>query len=302
GHGVVPGTICSVEGVLDMGYIMARDRVTATVKIQNTSSLTLPCSLQLDSLSPTRDRDRQGIPAFLTSSVQRAEVVGTQNYSGLSVFSVFPTEGELEPGKSQEFVVTFSPDHESLYYSDRLRVMLFGRQTAHEIPLKGAAREHPMFVEGGVPLDVPVESLAVTAPVASQEALRGGLSVCPCAEPAEPVRSLLLLLEYVDGGGPAEPARAELRLGAVESPLLPAKKAVEFSLDSVPQLERAGMELEVPKGALDRGQERRVRVSWAPPPDLQVSDPPLVTALLTLKGDITEYYRVLLLARVVSAS
>lgn len=31
-----------------------------------------------------------------------------------------------------------------------------------------------MFVEGGVPLDVPVESLAVTLPVTSQEALRGG--------------------------------------------------------------------------------------------------------------------------------
>ncbi|KAJ7421479.1 cilia- and flagella-associated protein 74 [Willisornis vidua] len=245
GHGVVPGLVCSVEGVLDMGYVMAREKVTATVK----------------------------------------------NYSGLSVFSVFPTEGEIEAGESQEFVVTFSPDHESLYYSDRLRVVLFGKQTAHEIPLKGAAREHPMFVEGGVPLDVPVESLAVTAPVASQEALRG--------DPQEPVRSLLLLLEYMDGGGPAEPARAELRVGAMDSPLL-AKKAVEFSLDSVPELEQAGIELETPKGTLDRGQERRVRVSWAPPPDLQVSDPPLVTALLTLKGDITECYRVLFMPRVVS--
>ncbi|XP_071431811.1 cilia- and flagella-associated protein 74 [Pithys albifrons albifrons] len=292
GHGVVPGMVCSVEGVLDMGYVMAREKVTATVKIQNTSSLTLPFSLQLDSLSPTRDRDRQDIPAFLTSSVQRTEVVGTQNYSGLSVFSVFPTEGKIEAGESQEFVVTFSPDHESLYYSDLLRVVLFGKQTAHKIPLKGAAREHPVFVEGGVPLDVPVESLAVTAPVASQEALRG--------DPQEPVRSLLLLLEYVDGGGPAEPARAELRVGAMDSPLL-AKKAVEFSLDSVPELEQAGIELETPKGTLDRGQEQRVRVSWAPPPDLQVSDPPLVTALLTLKGDITECYRVLFMPRVVSA-
>ncbi|KFW84969.1 Uncharacterized protein C1orf222, partial [Manacus vitellinus] len=98
----------------------------------------------------------------------------TQNYSGLSVFSVFPTEGEIEAGKSQEFVVTFSPDHESLYYSDCLRVVLFGKQTAQEIPLRGAAREHPVFVEGGVPLDVPVESLAVTSSVPSQEALATG--------------------------------------------------------------------------------------------------------------------------------
>ncbi|XP_064535005.1 cilia- and flagella-associated protein 74 isoform X8 [Pseudopipra pipra] len=293
GHGVVPGTVCSVEGVLDMGYVMAGEQVTSTVQVQNTSSLALPFCTQLDSLSPTRDRDRQSIPAFLSSSGQRTEFVGTQNYSGLSVFSVFPTEGEIEAGKSQEFVVTFSPDHESLYYSDRLRVVLFGKQTAHEIPLRGAAREHPMFVEGGLPLDVPVESLAVTSSVPSQEALT--------AEPQEPVRSLLLLLEHVDGGSPAEPARAELRVGAVDTPLLAAKKAVEFSLDSLPELERAGITVEEPRGALERGQERSIRVSWAPPAELSVSDPPLVTALLTLKGDITECYRVLFMARVVSA-
>lgn len=50
---------------------------------------------------------------------------GTQNYSGQSVFSVVPVEGIMEPGKAQDFTVTFSPDHESLYFSDRLQVVLF---------------------------------------------------------------------------------------------------------------------------------------------------------------------------------
>ncbi|NXF11692.1 CFA74 protein, partial [Smithornis capensis] len=293
GHGVLPGTVCSVEGVLDMGYVLARQKVTSTFQIQNPSSLTLPYSIQLDSLSPTRDRDRQRIPAFLTSSVHRTEIVGTQNYSGLSVFSVFPAEGQIEAGKSQEFVVTFSPDHESLYYSDHLRVVLFGKQTAHELRLKGSARERPMFVEGGVPLDVPVESLAVMSPGPAREAPPGG-------EPPEPVRSLLLPLELLDRGGPAA-AGAELRLGAVPGPALAPSKAVEFRLDNVPALERAGIALEPPAGTLERGHELRVRVSWAPPAALQVSDPPLLTALLTLRGDSTECYRLLLMPRVVSA-
>ncbi|NXJ24524.1 CFA74 protein, partial [Dicrurus megarhynchus] len=292
GHGVMPSTVCSVGEVLDMGYVVARDTVTSTIKIENTSTLTLPFSVQLESLSPTWERDRQKIPSFLTSSVQRTEIVGTQNYSGFSVFSVSPTEGKIEAGESQDFVVTFSPDHESLYYSDRLKVLFFGKQTAHEIHLKGAARDHPMFVEGGVPLDVPVESLAVTSPVASQKALEGG--------PQEVVRSLLLLLEYVEGS--AEPARAELTVGAMQSPLLAAKKAVEFSLDNAPELQRAGFALDGPKGALERGQLKRIGVSWVPPAELQTSDPPLVSALLTVKGDITESYRVLFMARVVSAS
>ncbi|NXV63117.1 CFA74 protein, partial [Molothrus ater] len=291
GHGVVPSTECSVGEVLDMGYVMARDTASATVQIKNTSSMTLLFSVQLESLSPTRDRDRQKIPSFLTSSLQRTEIVGTQNYNGFSVFRVSPTEGKIEAGMSQDFVVTFSPDHESLYYSDRLKVLLFGKHTAHEIQLKGAARDHLMFVEGGVPLDVPVESLAVTSPVAPQEALEKG---------KVPPLSLLLLLEFVEGS--AEPARAEITVGAIQSPQLAAKKAVEFSLDSGPELPRAGFELDGAKGALERGQLKRIGVSWVPPADLQTSDPPLVSALLTVKGDITERYRVLLMARVVSAA
>ncbi|NXQ54336.1 CFA74 protein, partial [Anthoscopus minutus] len=296
GHGVVPSTECSVGEVLDMGYVMAGDTVTATVKIKNTSNLTLPFSIQLESLSPTRDRDRQKIPSFLTSSLQRTEIVGTQNYNGFSVFRVSPMEGKIEAGSSQDFVVTFSPDHESLYYSDHLKVLFFGKQTAHEFHLKGAARDHPMFVEGGVPLDVPVESLAVTPSVALQERVD---LVAVCLGPQEAVRSLLLLLEYVEGS--AKPARAEITIGAMQSPLLAAKKAVEFSLDGGAELQRAGFALDGPKGALERGQQRRIGVSWVPPADLQTSDPPLVSALLTVKGDITESYQVLFMARVLSA-
>lgn len=50
---------------------------------------------------------------------------GTQNHSGQSVFSVVPVQGVLDPGVAQDFTVTFSPDHESLYFSDRLQVVLF---------------------------------------------------------------------------------------------------------------------------------------------------------------------------------
>ncbi|NWT74806.1 CFA74 protein, partial [Prunella himalayana] len=296
GHGVVPSTECSVGEVLDMGYVMARDTVTATVQVRNTSSLALPFSVQLESLSPTRDRDRQKIPSFLTSSLQRTEIVGTQNYNGFSVFSVSPTEGKIEAGMSQDFVVTFSPDHESLYYSDRLKVLLFGKHTAHEIQLRGAARDHPMFVEGGVPLDVPVESLAVTS---AREALERGKTIFPESEKIN-IMSLLLLLEFVEGS--AEAARAEITVGAIKSPQLVAKKAVEFSLDSGPELQRAGFELDGARGALERGQLKRIGVSWVPPADLQTSDPPLVSALLTVKGDITESYQVLLMARVVAAA
>ncbi|NWY68914.1 CFA74 protein, partial [Erithacus rubecula] len=301
GHGVVPSTECSVGELLDMGYIMAGDTGTATVQIKNTSSLTLLFSVQLESLSPTRDRDRQKIPSFLTPSLQRTEIVGTQNYNGFSVFSVSPTQGKIEAGKSQNFVVTFSPDHESLYYSDHLKVLLFGKQTAHEIHLKGAARNHPMFVEGGVPLDVPVESLAVTSPVAPQEALEEGNTIFPESEKVS-IMSLLLLLEYVEGS--AEPARAEITVGAMETPLLAAKKVREIKPAGLCQccMYARGCSFLLSKSHKFRDFKKELSelvFCWF---SLQTSEPPLVSALLTVKGDITESYRVLLMARVVAAA
>ncbi|NXO03865.1 CFA74 protein, partial [Rhinopomastus cyanomelas] len=294
GHGVVASTICSVEEVLDMGYIVAGEQKTSTFRVQNTSPLALPYSIHLDSLSPTRDKDRQRIPSFIASSLQRTEIVGTQDLSDLSVFSVLPTEGEIAAGKSQEFSVTFSSDHESLYYSSCLKVVLFGRKTAHVILLKGAARDHPMFVEGGIPLDVPVESLAATLPVSSQEALKGGS--------AEPVKSILLVLEYTEGESSPVPAQTELIVGAIQSAQLPSKKNVEFAFDSLPLLQKKGFTLQPGKGTVERGQVKRIGVSWVPPADLHVHEPLLVTALLTLKGGkIKQSYQILLVARVVSA-
>ncbi|KAM6371589.1 cilia- and flagella-associated protein 74 [Pluvialis apricaria] len=293
GHGVMPSIVCSVGEVLNMGYVVAREKVTSTFKMQNTSTLTLRYSIQLDSLSSTRDKDQQRIPSFLTSSLQRTEFVGTQNYNGLSVFSIFPTEGEIAAGKSQDFIVTFSPDHESLYYSDRLKVVLFGKEIAQVIHLRGAARDHPMFVEGGIPLDVPVESLAVTLPTSSQEALKGELQ--------EPVKSVLLILEYVEGECSPVPAVAELKVGSMQSAQFASKKNVEFSFDSLPLLQQKGFTIDSVKGTVERGQVKRIGVSWVPPADFRADDPLLVTALLTLKGDVKETYRILFMAKVVSA-
>ncbi|CAM4654020.1 unnamed protein product [Lepidochelys olivacea] len=291
GHGVAPSIACSVEGeVLDMGYVIAKEKVTSTFKIQNTSTLPLRYSIKLESLSQTRDKEQQRLPFFITSPPGRTDFVGTQNYSGLSVFNIFPVEGRIEPRKSQDFTVTFSPDHESLYYSDCLKVVLFGKEIAHVIWLKGAARNHMMFVEGGDPLDVPVESLAITSPM-SEEAAKGELE--------EPAKPLLLSLEYIQAESSGTPAVRELKIGAIRTAQFASKKNVEFSLDNLPLLQQKGFTIEPVKGTVDRGQIKCISVSWMPPADFDPDHPLMVAAVLTLKGDIKESYRVLFIARVV---
>ncbi|NXJ64890.1 CFA74 protein, partial [Rostratula benghalensis] len=269
GRGVTPTTVCSVGEELDMGYVIAREKGTSTFKIQNTCPVALQFSIQLDSLSSTRDKDQQEVPPCITSPLPRTEFVGTQNCDGLSVFSIFPTEGEIAAGKSQDFTVTFSPDRESPCYSDRLTVLLFGKETAHVIHLKGAARDHPMFVEGGVPLDVPVESLAVTSPTSRQEALKGVYFIPICLE-EKPVKSILLLLEYFEGESSPAPARAELRIGSIPSQLA-SKKPLEFSFETPPLLHQKGFTIAAAKGRVERGQVKGIAVSWAPPAGSRVS-------------------------------
>ncbi|NXN26679.1 CFA74 protein, partial [Nycticryphes semicollaris] len=270
GHGVMPTIECSVGEQLDMGYVITREKGTSTFKIQNTCPVALQYSMQLDSISSTRDEDQQKIPSCITPPLQRTEFVGTQNYNGLSVFSVFPTEGEIAVGKSQDFTVTFSPDHDSLSYSDRLTVLLFGKETAHVIHLKGAARDHPMFVEGGVPLDVPVESLAVTSPTSRQEALKGGMMCYHLGFTQKPVKSILLVLEYFEGESSPVPARAELRVGSIHTQCAP-KKSLEFSFETPQLLHQKGFTIEATKGRVERGQVKRIGVSWVPPADCRVS-------------------------------
>ncbi|XP_053516168.1 cilia- and flagella-associated protein 74 [Artibeus jamaicensis] len=292
GTGVASMITCSIEGdVLHMGYVIARESVSSTFQLQNSSSLPIKFSMQLDSLSSTRREDRQQLPQFLTSSAQRTDVVGTQNHNGQSVFSVAPVEGVLDPGGAQDFTVTFSPDHESLYFSDLLQVILFEKKVSQQILLKGAAREHMMFVEGGDPLDVPVESLT-GIPAGDLER----------REEAEEPKPILVTLDYIqlDTDTPAPPATRELLVGCIRTTQLSAKKTVEFSLDSVASLQHRGFTIEPPRGVVERGQTKTISISWVPPADFDPDHPLQVSALLQLRGDVKETYKVFFVAQVLT--
>ncbi|KAJ1074301.1 hypothetical protein K5549_000996 [Capra hircus] len=301
GTGVASTITCSIEGdVLNMGYVIARESVSLGFKLQNNSLLPIKFSMQLDSLS-SRSRDQHRLPQFLASPDQRTEVVGTQNYSGQSVFSVVPVEGIMEPGKAQDFTVTFSPDHESLYFSDRLQVVLFEKKVSHHILLKGAAREHMMFVEGGDPLDVPVESLTVI-PAFDLEHREGEPSEGREPREAEELKPILVTLDYVqlDPDTQAPPATRELQVGCIRTTQLSAKKTVEFSMDNIAALQHKGFTIEPSKGSVERGQTKAISISWTPPIDFDPDHPLMASALLQLRGDVKETYKVLFVAQVVT--
>ncbi|XP_012886885.1 PREDICTED: cilia- and flagella-associated protein 74 [Dipodomys ordii] len=273
-------------------FALKKDLWKQTVSaLQNDSSLPIKFWVQLESLSSTRAEARQKLPQFLTSVAQRTEIVGTQNHSGQSVFSVTPVEGLMLPGKAQDFTVTFSPDHESLYYSDRLQVVLFEKRVSHRILLQGAAREHMMFVEGGDALDVPVESLTVMA-----------TSDPDHREESDELKPILVTLDYVqlDMDTPAPPATRELHVGCIRTTQPSAKKTGEFSLDSLTWLQHKGFTIEPSRGSVERGQTKTISISWVPPADFDPDHPLLAWALLQLRGDVKETYKVIFVASVVT--
>ncbi|KAE8592886.1 hypothetical protein XENTR_v10018908 [Xenopus tropicalis] len=243
GRALTPSVSCSLEGrILDMGYVLANDSSSTTFKLQNTSTVPVTYSVKLGSLSVSRYSELQKLPPFITSLKRPSALVGTQNFNGLSVFSVHPVEGTILPGKTQDLTVNFSPDHESFHYSDVLTVELFGKLSAHTIQMMGACRNHIMYVEGGDPLDVAVESLSVI-PMEEEDS-------------SDLVNSLLLTLHCIQTETALKPGVRELHVGCIRTSLLPTKKPM---------------------------------------------NPARTTAKLTLKGDITEQYQVILATQVVSA-
>ncbi|XP_006810917.2 cilia- and flagella-associated protein 74-like, partial [Neolamprologus brichardi] len=150
--------------------------------LQNSSAVPVSFRVMLASLSPFRPQGGADRVAFLLDRYANSHVhpaVGTQNYSGLSVFSVVPVEGSIPPGQSQEFTVTFQPDHPSVNYSDKLTIELMNKSKVCVMELKGAASSHSMYLCGGDPLTAPVESLLPPV-ITSEPQLTGGMIQFHC--------------------------------------------------------------------------------------------------------------------------
>lgn len=286
GQGLAPSLTCSVDGVLNLGYVLAKDSTVASFKLHNTSTIQAKYSIKQESLSVTRYEDLQKLPSFIHSDKSTPSFVGPQNYNGQSVFSVSPVEGTIQPNKTEEITVTFSPDHESVHFSDILMVELFGKHIAHSIQLRGASRKHIMYIEGGDLLDVSTESLC-TIPAIEGDA-------------DEPANTLLVTLQCAQTEEELRPAVRELHVGCIRTLLSSAKKNVEFSWDNIQLLQQKGFTIEPVKALVDAGQRKPISINWIPPAGYDPNKPETTTAKLTLKGDITETYQIIFCTQVVS--
>nr|XP_054769266.1 cilia- and flagella-associated protein 74-like [Lytechinus pictus] len=291
GHGLMPEVKLSLaDDRLDMGYVIAGEEAEETFKLENMSSFAIDYRILLDSLSYQKQLSQRELPVFIKRD--NKNVVGPANYDGRSVFDCTPSDGTLQPGKKVEVRVFFRPDHASGLFSDMARVQLFGKQEAHAIHLKGAAKTKVMFLEGLDEIYPTVESLTLL-PAPEEEEV-----VDPKAVP--PSIPMLLSFKALSVDKEIKPATRQLHIGCIKSTAPTQKKNGEFFFDNAAALSVQGFQVEPQRGMVEAGNTKPVTFTWTPPKGHDPNLPIESSIIINLKGDILERYNILLRALVVS--
>ncbi|KAL4221191.1 hypothetical protein ACF0H5_019455 [Mactra antiquata] len=296
GKGVSPLVSLSPSidnGVMDMGAVLAGEYLEKTFKMQNTSSLSINYCIKMESMSLLRHAHAQELPKFLTGSDKT--LVGVQNNNGQNVFDLVPAEGTIAPGGDVEITVTFAPDHASDYYSDGIKIELFGKEECQSFQIKGTSKQRIMFIEGGDQIKPDIESLAVKPIIEDEETIK------------QTTTPLLVTLKAIAKDDAYDPASRDIYIGCVRTMAVSQKKEVkpgyrngEFTFDNIQQLASKGFAVDPSKGMVEAGILKPVNVTWTPPVGHDPNQPMEATLIATLKGDVTEQFRILLHAMIVS--
>ncbi|XP_057673717.1 cilia- and flagella-associated protein 74 isoform X2 [Corythoichthys intestinalis] len=286
GEGVVPAITSSHSGgLLDFGYVLEKESTSHVLKLQNSSTVAVGFKAMLYSLTPSETRGPDERVAILLGGYTDSKiqpVVGTQNYNGLSVFSVLPVEGSIAAKQSQDVIVTFHPDHPSVNYSDQLTIELVNKSKLCVLDLKGAASSHNMYLQGGDQLAVPIESL-LPPPITSQQG--------PSEDTDIPV---LVTLRASYSMGTIRPAVRELQVGCIR----PSKKGTEFTWDNLASMQLKGFNVDPNKASVEAGTKRAIKLTWTPLSGHKPNEVVQMCVPLTIKGEETRVYQVTLMALV----
>ena len=90
-------------------------------------------------------------------------LLGCSNYHGDVVFDCVPSCGSIEPGKSQDILVSFTADHPSDCYADELSIEV-NNEVSEIVRLRARASSSMMYLQGWDELQLNEESLSEVIP------------------------------------------------------------------------------------------------------------------------------------------
>eukprot|EP00794_Sanderia_malayensis_P015259 gene15259-16834_t len=286
GRGVEPSIELSAEnGMLDVGEALVSDTITNVLKLKNASELSLSIGITLGSWLPMKHsraqhacQDVESLEALPQSS---GFVIGRSNLSGLCAFDCQPCKSIVEPGESQEFTVSFSPDHPSQNYADELCINVNGEEEKHRIRLLAHAWPYMTYVKGWDRVKPLEESLAVTYDIEEPEDLK-----------AIQRTSLLTFNCNLINDEFSEDAR-QVEIGCIKANIL-TKKSCDFYFENFKEANDLGFTFDPMRGGVDIGVKKMLSFRWKPPTDYDPNVPAHATVTLFAKGDVTLQYKVLL--------
>ncbi|CAF0939241.1 unnamed protein product [Rotaria sordida] len=219
-------------------------------------------------------------------------LIGPQNLSGRSVFDITPLDGLIPAGGKKQLTVIFSPDHDSDFFSDLVRITISEQPVKLEFRLRGTGRQSTVYIR---PLDNGNIVQKCLLPNIN-DALTMQMQTTDPNEKGIPNNILVVLCaQFINGK--YVPAQRELIIGCA-SVSSGSKKNGDYTFDNLKDINSEGFNVDVPKGTVETGTEKIVKVTWTPSANFDPNETCRATINVTTKGDIVRIWRIILIGYV----
>ncbi|KAH6586420.1 hypothetical protein BASA61_006540 [Batrachochytrium salamandrivorans] len=149
GEGLIPTiSINPINQCISMDDVCVGDTAIRTLKITNTSVISMALSYSVSSVSDVLDYKSTDMHDTIESHESPLLCHGTVNRSGTNPFSISPICCTLAPGATQDIIVKFTPDRESDMFFDHIRISYAGQTELEYVSVQGKAWEATTAVLG----------------------------------------------------------------------------------------------------------------------------------------------------------
>ncbi|CAF4738514.1 unnamed protein product [Rotaria sp. Silwood1] len=231
----------SGKGIEEMKKDAENMKKRAIFQIINQSETSVTFRVDLASQHAKNRIEQENKNVWGTAFDANKHLIGPQNLSGRSVFDIAPLDGVIPPGGKKQLTVIFSPDHDSDFFSDLVRITISEQPVKLEFRLRGTGRQNTVYIR---PLDNGNIVQKCLLPNVN-DALTMQMQTTDPNEKGIPNNILVLLCaQFINGK--YVPAQRELIVGCASISSGP-KKNGDYTFDNLKDINAEGFNVDVPK-------------------------------------------------------
>lgn len=257
--------------------------------MKNNSNVPIQFTVTLDSSNKTHRKECEQKRFSNISDPTFRPPIGPSNFNGLSSFDVFPIQGTIQAGSKLDLKVFFSPDHASELYADVLRIQVM--KNSRVIQLVGKSRKSNVYLKGVEMLtsNLNNESLLLTEVDPHTNLNPDSANVDPqtktndadmsAVPTAIPILVTLYSISSSKSIGEYSTAEKTITIGCAKINKVivttdkkdTSKKSGDFLFEVAKEVNAKGFNIDILKSAIEFGGERQIKITWKPPPGIDVT-------------------------------